>query len=53
MREMLDELQLRTKGASSSAARAVAVPALASLSESEVEEDTLVVIADSFTARQW
>ena len=51
--EMLDELQLRTQGSSSSAACAVAVPALVLLSESEVEEDTKAVITQSFIAPQW
>ena len=53
LRDSQGELQLRAQGASSSAARAVAVPALVTLSESEFEEDTFVVIVDSFTVPQW
>ena len=53
IREMLDDLQSSNRGAYSNAACAVAVPAHVSLSESEVEEDTLAVIPDSFAAPQW
>ena len=41
------------KGASSSAACAVAMPALVSLSASEPEDDVLVVLAYYFTEPQW
>ena len=53
MQELQDELQQREQDKPSSAACAVAVSAPASLSESAGEEDTLVVIADSFFAPQW
>ena len=53
IKQILDDLQSSAQGAYSSAACAVAIPTPVSLSESEVEEDTLAAIADSFTAPQW
>ena len=53
MQELQDELWDREQDEPYSAACAVAVSAPVSLSESEGEEDTLVVIADSFPAPPW
>ena len=47
-----DNQVLWEQGASSSAACAAAMPAAGSLNESELEDDALAVIADSFAAPQ-